>query len=142
MAASMDHHWFEPDSALKFVDLAEELRLIRLDGNEYTPNFNYRSIEPTLDFHPGREMLERKYPRESVFPRMLNEVTSKYQITRQEFMKRVNHKKELTGSDIEIAALLVLSEMKVDYMKYIPDVEKELQTRCDDQKSTCTCTPV
>ncbi len=130
MSASMDHHWFDPESAKRFVELSEELHLIRMDGEEYTPNFNYRTIEPTLDFRPGKEMLERDYPKESVFPKLLNEVTSKYQITRQEFMKRVNKKKEKTGADIEIAALLVLSEMRVDFTPYLEDVEKELMDRC------------
>lgn len=129
MSVSMDHHWFDPESAKRFVDLAEEQRLIRLDGEEYTPNFNYRSLEPTLDFHPGKEMLDKDYPKENIFPRLLNEITSKYDITRQEFMKRINKKKEKTGTDIEVAALIVLSEMRLDYSKYIDDIEKELEER-------------
>ena len=131
MSASMDHHWFDPESAKKFVALAEELRLIRLDGGEYTPNFNYRAVEPTLDFSPGKEMLEKHYPKENIFPRLLSEVTAKYDISRQEFMKRVNRKKEKIGSDVEVAALLVLSEMRVDYTPYIEEVEKELNERCN-----------
>ena len=130
MAASMDHRWFDPENAKRFVALAEELRLIRLDGEEYTPNFNYRVVEPTLDFSPGVAMLEKSYPKESIFPRMLNEVTAKHAISRQEFMKRVNRKKESTGADIEIAALLVLSEMRQDHHRYLEEVEGELDERC------------
>jgi len=129
MSASMDHHWFDPENAKKLVALAKELRLIRLDGDAYTPNYNYRTIEPTLDFSPGVEMLEREYPRESIFPRMLNEITSKYEITRQEFMKQVNRKKEKTGTDIEVATLLVLSEMRLEFEHFIPEVERELKER-------------
>lgn len=129
MAASMDNHWFDPENARKFVLLAEELRLIRLEGDSYTPNFNYRSIEPTLDFSPGMEMLEKEYPKEYIFPRILNEITSKYEITRQEFMKQVNRKKERTGTDIEVAALLVLSEMRLEFQQYVPEIEEELKER-------------
>ena len=75
-------------------------------------------------------MLEKHYPKESIFPRLLSEVTSKYDISRQEFMKRVNRKKERIGSDIEIAALLVLSEMRVDYAPYLEEIERELNERC------------
>ena len=129
LAASMDYHWFDHTSAKKLVSLAEELRLIRRDGDSYTPNFNYRAIEPTLDFSPGKEMLEKHYPKENIFPRIFNETTSRYNLSRQEFMKRVNEIKEKTGTDIEVAALLVLSGMEADISRYIPDVETELKER-------------
>jgi hypothetical protein len=129
MSASMDYHWFDPENAKKLVTKAEELRLIRNDGGTYTPNFNYRVIEPTLDFSPGAEMLEKEHPKESIFPRILSEITGKYEITRQEFMKKVNRKKEDTCTDIEVAALLVLSGMRVDYSQYIGDIEVELKSR-------------
>jgi len=128
-SAVFDLHWFNPASAKKMVELAVEIKLIRKEGGGYTPNFNYRTVEPTLDFSPGVEMLEREYPRESLFPRMLSEITSKYSLSRQEFMRHVNRIKDKTGTDIEIAALLYLSETEREFSNYIPEVEEEIMRR-------------
>ncbi len=127
--AAYDYHWFDPENARKFVALAEELRLIRVDKGSYTTNFNYRNIEPTLDFTPGVEMLAKEYPKESIFPRILNESIARYDMSRQDFMRKVNRMKEETGTDIEIASLLVLAEMGKDISEYVPEVKKELMKR-------------
>lgn len=132
-SAVFDLHWFNPASAKKMVKLAETLKLIREVDGAYTPNFNYHSVEPTLDFSPGEEMLSKEYPRESLFPRMLSEITSKYKLTRQEFMREVNRLKEKTGADIEVAALLFLSKTNREFSHYIAEIEEELMRRyCPD----------
>lgn len=128
-SAVFDLHWFNPANARKMVKLALDLKLIREVNGAYTPNFNYRAVEPTLDFSPGEEMLKKEYPRESLFPRMLTEITSKYKLSRQEFMRHVNRLKDRIGTDIEVAALLFLSKTHREFADYIPEVEEEIMRR-------------
>ena len=72
MTLSYELRWLTPEKAKIFLKRCLESGLLKIEGDEYTPNFDYKSIQIPLGFKVDDSIVE-----EDVFSSIVKEIQKK-----------------------------------------------------------------
>lgn len=127
-SVSMDYRWFTPKEAQRLLEVGLKSGLItRIDGL-IKPTFDYKKVEIPINFKPSKKVLEEAKEEPSLFPRILNRITTAG-IPRREAVARINRIQERLGVDVEVAALAYAKEVGINIDELIDEVWKEVAER-------------
>jgi hypothetical protein len=94
-----------------------------------SPSFDYKDIEAPLSFRPSREVLAGDKEEISLFARLVGLITSQGGLKKREAVGRINRTQERLGVDVEVAAMVVASDLGVDVSDLIGPVREEILSR-------------
>ena len=128
-AVSLDFRWFTPQEAQRLMELAIGRGLLVRTDMYLSPSFDYKDIEAPLSFRPSREVLAGDKEEISLFARLVGLITSQGGLKKREAVGRINRTQERLGVDVEVAAMVVASDLGVDVSDLIGPVREEILSR-------------
>lgn len=121
MTLSYELRWLTPEKAKIFLKRCLESGLLKIEGDEYTPNFDYKSIQVPLGFKVDESIVE-----EDVFSSIVKEI-QKNGMDKEMIFKEVEALKEKMGVIEEVAALVLAKKNRIDISPFIPKVKKIIE---------------
>lgn len=121
MTLSYELRWLTPEKAKIFLKRCLESGLLKIEGDEYTPNFDYKSIQVPLGFKVDESIVE-----EDVFSSIVKEIQKKG-MDKEMIFKEVEALKEKMGVIEEVAALVLAKKNRIDISPFIPKVKKIIE---------------
>jgi hypothetical protein len=129
-SASIDFRWYTPKEAQRLLERGLETELLERSDELIRPTFDYKKVELPLDFKPDKDILtEPSNGSEPLFPTILETVCQESGLNRREVVARINKVKERLGVDIEVAGLVVASDLEIDIHGLIPRAKEEIISR-------------
>ncbi len=128
-AVSLDFRWFTPQEAQRLMELAIGRGLLVRSDIYLSPSFDYKDIEAPLSFRPSRDVLVGEKEELSLFARLVGLITSQGGLKKREAVGRINRTQERLGVDVEVAALVVASDLGVEVSELIGPVREEVLSR-------------
>ncbi len=121
MTLSYELRWLTPEKAKIFLKRCLESGLLKIEGDEYTPNFDYKSIQVPLGFKVDESIVE-----EDIFSSIVKEI-QKNGMDKEMIFKEVEALKEKMGVIEEVAALVLARKNGIDISPFIPKVKKIIE---------------
>lgn len=128
-AVSLDFRWFTPQEAQRLMELAIGRGLLVRSDIYLSPSFDYKDVEAPLSFRPSRDVLVGEKEELSLFARLVGLITSQGGLKKREAVGRINRTQERLGVDVEVAALVVASDLGVEVSELIGPVREEVLSR-------------
>lgn len=128
-AVSLDFRWFTPQEAQRLMELAIGRGLLVRSDIYLSPSFDYKDIEAPLSFRPSRDVLVGEKEEVSLFAQLVGLITSQGGLKKREAVGRINRTQERLGVDVEVAALVVASDLGVEVSELIGPVREEVLSR-------------
>ncbi|HID26569.1 MAG TPA: DUF2240 family protein [Methanosarcinales archaeon] len=133
---SLDLRWFTPNQSKQFLQIAIKNGLVSVQDNIVKPKFNTKSIEIPIGFKPDLDITQlnklytsiKEQTDRGVFEKTISRIISNTGRSKKEIMELVNktHEKLLKIVDIEVAALLVASELDININDLIDEAYEKL----------------
>ena len=125
---SMDLKWFSPKDAKTLLKHALEQNLLMKKGDLLKPNFDYKKIDVPIGFHPTKQIFNEKVTiakeeEEDVGGKIIDRVTEKTGLNKQEIIKRIKDVEREKNIHFEVAALILGREYDV----YVEDCYEDAE---------------
>ncbi len=128
-AASLDLRWFVPKEAQKFLDLAKEGELVKLEGEKLKPTFDHKGIDIPKGYKPGPELLKTSAKPKGIMLKIVDLISLEKGMASKDIISEINNTQDRMGLDVEVAALIVAKRHGLDISEYLDTVEEEIGTR-------------
>ncbi|HHT75149.1 MAG: DUF2240 family protein [Methanomassiliicoccaceae archaeon] len=128
-AVSLDFRWFTPQEAQRLMDLAIKRGLLVRNDMYLSPSFDYKDIDAPLSFRPSHDVLSEEKEEPNLFARLVGLIASKGGLKKREAVARINKMQERLGVDVEVAALVIASDLGEDVSDLVGPVREEILSR-------------
>lgn len=126
---SFDFRWFTPKEAQALLDIAIKRGLLTRTEEFLKPNFDYKDVEVSLSFRPSKDVLTGGKEEMSLFAQLVQSISEKSGLKKRDAVARVNRVQERLGVDVEVAAVVVASDLGIDVSPFLEPVKKEILGR-------------
>jgi len=110
---SADLDWYSSDYAKRVFERALELGLVEVEDDSVKPRFDFKSIDIPMDFEPPKDLLDKGEKRD-VFQELLDQISKKSELSRQEIISLANNKQDEMNIEVRTALLVVAQEKKIE----------------------------
>lgn len=121
MSLSFELGWMTPGQGKKVVEKALELNLVRREGEEIIPNFDYREIEIPLGFKFDEEKLEEM--EKDLLSKIISKIVRNTKIGEKKIREEIRNISENLEIYPEIAALVVAKRKGIDIREFIEEAK-------------------
>ncbi len=121
MSLSFELGWMTPGQGKKVVEKALELNLVRREGEEIIPNFDYREIEIPLGFKFDEEKLEEM--EKDLLSKIISKIVRNTKIGEKKIREEIRNISENLEIYPEIAALVVAKRKGIDIKEFIEEAK-------------------
>jgi len=129
LTASMNLRWFSPERAEEMVSMAIEAGYLSTNGSILSLTFDPSTIQIPQGFTPTISILKKKETSDNLLMRIIQAISEKTHEEKKRVMAKVNTMVIEMNIDVEVAALLLASEMGIDVKGFRDEVKSEVMKR-------------
>ncbi len=122
MSLSYELRWLTPEKAKIFLHKCVENGLLKMEGEEYNPNFDYKNIQIPLGFTVDENIVEE----EDIFSSILKEM-ERGEMERETLFKEIETLQKKMNILPEVAALILAKRHGIDISPFIEKVKKIIE---------------
>jgi len=126
MILSFKLGWLTPAKGRLAIQKAIEKNLIRKEGDELVPNFDYKSIDIPFEFKFDEKMLEME---EDLFSKIIEKISRDANIGEKKIKEEAEELAEKQDIYKEVAALVVAKKYGVDIEEFVKEAWKEIEKK-------------
>jgi len=122
MTISYELRWLTPEKAKIFLHRCLENGLLKMEEGEYTPNFDYKSMQIPLGFKVDESIVEE----EDVFSSVIKEIQKKG-MKKEDIFKEIEMLQTKMDVIPEVAALVLARKNGIDVSPFISRVKRIIE---------------
>ena len=122
MTLSFELGWLTPGEGMKVIERSLAAGLLKKDGEEIIPNFDYKKEEVPLGFKFDSKMLEEM--EKDLLSKILGEILKESKIGEKKIRDEIRKMAEDLNICPEIAALLLAKKTGMDVGKFLEEAKE------------------
>lgn len=126
MILSFKLGWLTPAQGKLAIQKAIEKKLIKKDGEDVIPNFDYKSIDIPFEFRYDGKILEME---ENLLEKLINRIVIEGNIGEKKIRKEIDDKVKEMGIYPEVAALLIGKKYGVRIDDFLNEAKEFIKSK-------------